>query len=288
MKHVVDQLIEERAERLMQHPRLWALLKRLVYPILSYKQAIKSVNTVRDMSGVDVMSWVSDQLKLKVDVTGLENIPSQGAAIVVANHPAGIADGIAMWDAVTQRRNDVRFFANRDAIRAAPGLEDVIIPVEWVDERRTRERSKETVKQMVQAFRQQNLVVIFPSGRLAQPTVKGLVEGPWMPTALGLAQKYQCPIVPIHVSGRNSWLYYLFYMIHTELRDMTIFRELLNKTGYRYQLTVGNAVAPEHFANLDSKLMADAMRQFVAEEMPKGERTFDTQSLPPAVNSNGE
>ena len=144
-----------------------------------------------------------------------------------------------MFDAFRSVREDITFFANRDAIRVSLRIwKSMIVPVEWVSERRSHERRKETVKGMARAFREQRLIVIFPSGRLAQPTLTGLKERPWQSTAVSLAHRYDCPVIPMHIRGRNSWLYYLFYILHDELRDMTLFRELLNKQGQRYQLTL--------------------------------------------------
>ena len=286
-QHIVDELIEERAERLMQHPRLWNLLKKLIYPMLNYRETVSIVNDVQALNGVQIMEYVSERLQLKLDSEGLEQIPTSGPAVVLANHPSGIADGVAVWDALKTRRSDVMIFANRDAIRAAPGLADTIIPVEWADDKKTHERSKETVKKMVTAFRAQRLIVIFPSGRLAKPTLTGLEERPWMPTAVSLAQKYKCPLIPMHLGGRNSWLFYLLYFVNTELRDMTLFRELLNKRHSTYQLTVAQPLTAAQSSG-DPKALTEALRQFVAVQMPSGERQFrePNPTLHPSV-SNG-
>lgn len=272
-KHIVDELIEERAARLMQHPLLWRFIKRVLYPVLNYEETVSIVDEVSELSGVEVMNYVSRRLNLKMQMQGLDNIPTSGAAVVLANHPSGIADGVAVWDALRTRRDDIMVFANRDAIRAAPGLADLIIPVEWVDEKKTRERSKETVKQMVSAFRSKRLIVIFPSGRLARPTLTGLKERPWMPTAVSLAQKYQCPIIPMHLSGRNSWFFYCMCVLSTELRDMTLFRELLNKSSTEYRIDVAQAISPEQACG-DHKALTIALQKFVAKDIPAGAVEF--------------
>jgi putative hemolysin len=277
-KHIVDVLIEERAAGLIARPLLWRLLRPAILPILGYRQAIEAVDHSATLSGLDIFHYVSDRIRMNVLTEGMEHIPRQGGAIIMPNHPAGIADGIAVFDALKTVRDDVIFFANRDAIRAAPGLADILIPVEWVDEKRTHGRRKETVKSMVRAFRDQRLVIIFPSGRLAQPTISGLKERPWQSTAMNLALKYDTPVIPMHVYGRNSWVYYLFYFLHEELRDMTLFRELFNKSGQTYRITVGEAFSSreqlEQFEN-DLEAMTENLRQFVAEGMPQGERRFE-------------
>lgn len=281
MPHIVDTLIEERARGLMQHPVLWSMVTRLLYPALGYRRAVRMADTVAEMGGLEIFEMLSEQLKLDIDCRGIEHIPATGSAVITPNHPTGIADGIAVFDVLRKVRSDVTFFANRDAIRFAPRLSEMIVPVEWVDDRRTHARSRETVSHLVRAFREDRLIVIFPSGRLARPTARGLVERGWTPTAVNLAQKYQCPIVPMHVRSRNSWLYYLLYAISTELRDMTLFRELLNKTGQPYRIRIAEAFDPMG----DARLITIALREFVADEMPKGAERFtvsDTDTLAPA------
>ena len=147
-KHIIDVLIEERAAGLISRPLLWRLLRPSILPILGYRQAIEAVDQTAEMSGLEVFHYVSDRIRMNVLSEGMEHIPRQGGAIIMPNHPAGIADGIAVFDALKEIRDDVIFFANRDAIRAAPGLADIIIPVEWVDEKRSHGRRKETVKSM--------------------------------------------------------------------------------------------------------------------------------------------
>lgn len=280
MPHIVDTLIEERAASLRRRPMLWGSVRRFLYPLLDYRGAIATIDTLQSYQGTEVFAWLSRRLQMSVEVKGLERLPERGLTILVANHPAGIADGIALWDAIKSRRQDITIFANRDAIRAVPGLAEVIIPVEWLEARRSRERSKETVRQMLKAFRDQRLIILFPSGRLAQPTIRGLVEREWMASAVSLAQKYDCPIVPVHIKARSSWLYYLFYFIHSELRDMTLFRELLNKSGQRYRIRIG---APFK-ARGDSQTLTRQLREFVAHRMAKGANSF----LPEASADQGQ
>ena len=52
-------------------------------------------------------------------------------------------------------------------------------------------------------------------------------------------------MVPLHITARNSALFYLFDRIHPTLRDITLFHEVLNKTRQRYRLTLGPAIDPD-------------------------------------------
>lgn len=270
MSHIIDRLIAERAERLRRVPGLWPVLRPLLYPLLGYREARDLADRIARMNGLDAMRCLSDTLKLDVHCEGLGRIPARGLAVVTPNHPSGIADGIALFDALTSVREDLSIFANRDAIRVAPGLAEVIVPVEWMETRRDTARRRETVRGMVDAFRRERLVVIFPSGRLARPTLRGLVERDWQPSALSLALRYRAPVIPVHISGSNSWLYYLFYAIHSELRDMTLFRELLNKRGLSYALRIGEPFQPQG----DAVELTRQLRRFVTADLASGRDHF--------------
>lgn len=270
MQHIVDQLIEERATQLRKHPRIWHWVQTYLYPVFGYDETIALVDYVQDMSGFDIFEHVSRLLNMDVSVEGLEHLPSTGRAVLVCNHPAGIADGIAVFDAIKAVRPDVTFFANRDAVRCAKHLTDIIIPVEWMEEKRNHSKSKEMVKHMLRAFKDERLIVIFPSGRLARPTPWGLVEREWLPSGVSLAQRYKCPIVPMHIRGKNSLLYYFLWFLNTELKDMTLFRELLKKRGQRYELQLGKPI----LSDLDPDQLSPALREFVTTRLRRGETDY--------------
>ncbi len=86
--------------------------------------------------------------------------------------------------------------------------------------------------------------MIFPSGALANMTWHGLVDKPWESSAAMLAKKYDAPVIPLQIRAKNSWLYYLFSWTNSELRDITLFHELLNKKGQTFNLTFGESIPP--------------------------------------------
>lgn len=97
-----------------------------------------------------------------VTVQGLEHVPATGPAIVVANHPTGIADGVVLFGALAQRRPDLFIFTNADALRVLPQLEAVLAPVEWRPEKRSHKQNRETLAYAHRAFGAGRMAVIFP------------------------------------------------------------------------------------------------------------------------------
>ena len=190
------------------------------------------------MDGKTVLETLSNFLGQRLVVSGLEHVPPAGRVIAVANHPTGLADGIAVHAALRRARPDLWILANADAIRAAPGLADTIVPVEWVPDKRSHSRTKEMLRATSRVMAAEQLLVIFPSGRLSYFSWRGLSERPWQATVVALARKFDAPILPMRLVARNSALFYAFSKISNELRDITLFHELLNKRNRLYEIQI--------------------------------------------------
>ncbi|WP_105372736.1 GNAT family N-acetyltransferase [Neorhizobium huautlense] len=242
--HIVDTLISERGQRIVHNP-LWPVMRPFLYTLLRYGRAIEFANDISNLNGFQCFEYMSDLLRLDVRVQNAERIPEKGGFILVSNHPTGIADGVAVFDLLKSRRPDMMVFANRDAVRVNPRFAEMIIPVEWREEYKSKLKTRETLVLTNKTVEDGKAMVLFPSGRIAYWAEGKLNERPWKTSAVGLARKYNLPILPIHMRARNSGLFYWFAKWSTELRDMTVFYELLNKKGNRFDFTVGQMIPPE-------------------------------------------
>jgi len=268
-KPIVDILIEERAPKLAGS-WAWPLVRQPLYQALHYPQARAMADAIAPMGGAAAMEHISDLLALDVTARGLEHVPATGRLVVVANHPTGIADGIALYDKLKGPRPDLLFYANSDAHRVCPRFDEALIPVEWVKTKRTRERTRLTLQMTREAMEAERCLAIFPAGVLARRDTQGvLTDKPWMPTAISVAQKYEAPVVPAHVSGPWSTLFHFFNGFSPELRDITLFHELLNKKGRRFSLTFGRAIPPERLAGQAAEPITEALKTFVERTLPR-------------------
>ena len=242
--HIIEELIAERATKLMSRKHLFPIIRPLLYRILAYDAAVFMADALREKSGNDSFQMISDRLNPRLGIKGLNNLPDKGRCVVIANHPTGLADGLAVFQGIKDRRPDLIILANADALRVMPKARDLIIPVEWVKTKRNVTKTRQTLVDIRTALNEERCLVIFPSGALAKMTWRGLVDKPWESSAAMIARKYKAPIIPLNLKARNSWLYYFFAKVNGELRDITLFRELLNKRYQPFQLTFGDAVDP--------------------------------------------
>jgi putative hemolysin len=246
--HIIDDLIAERATKLMSRRRIFALIRPLLYRLLAYQDAVDMADFMADKTGHESFEMMAKRLTPKLDIKGLHHIPETGRCVVIANHPTGLADGVAVYEALKEKRPDLLFLANADAMRVIPKAVDLIIPVEWVKTKRNMSKTRKTLVDMREALKDERCLVIFPSGSLARITLKGLVDRPWESSAAMVAKKYGAPVVPLRIKAHNSWLYYFFSYVNNELRDITLFRELLNKRNQAFMMTFFAPIPPQNIS----------------------------------------
>lgn len=265
--HIVDVLIEERAPKLSGSPA-WPVLRPLLHALLGYDKARRMADAIAPMDGKGALDFVSDLLGIDVVVSGLHHLPRTGRVIIVGNHPTGIADGVAVYDALKAARPDIIFYANSDAHRVCARFDETLIPVEWVPAKRTRDRTRLTLTMTKAVMEAERALMVFPAGKLARRDEHGVLTDPvWMPTAVSVAVKYEAPIIPVHVEGPWATLFHFFDRFSPELRDITLFHELLNKSGRRFNVTIGRPISPDTLDG-DAAVASAAIKAYVERNLP--------------------
>jgi len=245
MQEKIDPLIAERAPWLFSGRPHHRLARAGLHRLLGYRKTLAIGAALEHLPTPAIMATMAEMLARDVEAKGLENLPADGPALIVANHPTGIADGIILWSIVARIRPDLFIYTNSDILRVLPQMADLIVPVEWRLEKRTHAKTRETMTLTRAALEAGRLGVIFPSGRLAKRRGLRLHEREWMPSAAMIARKFDVPVIPVNIRARNSALFYLFDFIHPTLRDITLFHETLNKARQPYRVTLGRPI-PAH------------------------------------------
>ena len=88
-----------------------------------------------------------------------------------------------------------------------------------------------------------------------------------MSSALSIARKYDAAVVPLHLTGPWSTLFHFFNRFSQELRDITLFHELLNKRGRQFSLIVGPPIAAETL-DPDAAAATLALKHYVEQVLP--------------------
>ncbi|MFV0300438.1 MAG: 1-acyl-sn-glycerol-3-phosphate acyltransferase [Paracoccus sp. (in: a-proteobacteria)] len=262
MKARIDPLIEERAPWFYSGRAHLALARSAMMWLLRYPQTLRLAAEFRDLPTAEIMRRMQALMVRDVQVEGMAHLPASGPALIVANHPTGIADGIVLHALVGRVRDDLFIYANHDMIRVLPQTAELIAPVEWRLDKRTHAKTRATMDYTRAALAAGRIGLIFPSGRLAKRRWLTLHERPWMASAAMIARKFAVPVIPLRIRARNSALFYALDRIHASLRDVTLFNEVLNKAGQPYRITVGAPIDPASLPRSSEEAIA-ALRDAV-------------------------
>lgn len=169
----------------------------------------------------------------------LNNIPSEGRVLIVANHPIGSLDGLALLKMVHSIRPDVRIVANELLSKVEP-LQSLFLPVKVFSS--GRENYRNQYKAMLNALKKEEALIIFPAGEVSRIKPNGVRDGLWKPGFLKLAKRTKSPILPILVDAKNSTLFYSLSLLFKPLGTAMLVREMFNKEDHELQFHIGHAI----------------------------------------------
>lgn len=219
---------------------------------LTREQEINSfLRENQGITGIDFIDRIFDYFDFSYTISQRErdNIPSQGRLIIIANHPIGSLDGLALLHLVSKVRKDVKIVAN-DMLMAFEPLHELLLPLDNM----TRSTYKQSYKNIIAALNDEQAVIIFPAGEVSRASPQGIRDGKWQAGFLHFARKAKAPLLPIFVSAKNSWLFYTTSMIFKPLATALLAHEMFNKHSAEIKFRVGEAIP--HSA-LESNQLAD-------------------------------
>ena len=125
-----DDLLHQYYPRLNTRPLLGPPVRGFLRRILHEQRFSEFTSQYPDLVGMDFVEQVLESFQFSYAVTEREreNIPVSGRLVIVANHPIGTLDGLALLKLVHDVRPDVRIVAN-DVLASVQALQPCLLPV---------------------------------------------------------------------------------------------------------------------------------------------------------------
>ena len=215
------------------------------------------------LRGFAFLDKLLHHFKFNYQVSGdsINHIPSEGRLLIVANHPLGTLDGLALLKLVRSVRPDVRIVANRVLLHMEH-LQSVFLPIDVLTDKQSL---KQSYKAMLQALENDEAIIIFPAGEVARITPKGIVDGPWQNGFIKLAKTSYSPVLPIYIKAKNSALFYSLSMLYKPLGTFMLVSEMFNKKHQDIKFKIGAPVPAHAFfdAKESNKILSRRFRKHV-------------------------
>lgn len=200
----IDEILRSKAgQKAKRIPRfIVAWLKRRLHQ----DQVNDFLRIIGDKEGVPWLKGCLDFLDTKLEVKGLENLPSDADGrrfTFVSNHPLGGQDGVALGYVLgTHYDGRIKYLVN-DLLMFLPGLAPLCIPIN-----KTGKQSRQFPAMVEAGFSGDDHILMFPAGLCSRRRHGVIRDLPWNKTFITKSVQHQRDVVPIYFSGRNSNKFY--------------------------------------------------------------------------------
>lgn len=203
--------------------------------------------------GFDFVEAVLEYFNFSYTVSSKDktHIPSSSRVIIIANHPLGALDALALIALVKEVRSDIKVLAN-DVLMQIEPLSNLLIPIDNLSGSAT----KDSIKKIYEALENDEALIIFPSGEVSRAQPTGIKDTKWKKGFLKFAQKTNSPILPVFIDAKNSPLFYTLSMINKKISTFLLAREMFKKRSKVINFKVGEPIA---YKTLQKSQFSDAM-----------------------------
>ncbi|WP_157352071.1 GNAT family N-acyltransferase [Aliarcobacter butzleri] len=229
------------------------------------------------LKGFDFVDAVLDYFDFDYTVSSndLQNIPSTGKVIIIANHPLGGLDALCLLKLVGQIRKDVKILAN-DFLVGFEALHSLMIPLDNFKDR----QSKESIKKIYEALKNEEAIIIFPAGEVSRATPKGVKDPAWNKGFLNFAKNSNSAILPIFLDAKNSKTFYTISLINKTFSTLLLSNEMFNKKSKNINIKIGQIIPSENITpkGLNKDFLVNLYKKHLY-ALKKGKKSFfQTQS----------
>ena len=200
------------------------------------------INLNHDKTGVPFINGVLKSWNIRTEILDEDNIPSSGRFVFVANHPVGAIDALAFFSMIYKSFPEVVSPSN-EMLARIPNLRPLMLGINVFGK-----NTRETTEKINDLFESDVQIMMFPSGEVSRRT-KGVISDPvWQKSFISKAIRYKRDIIPVHINGRNSDLFYnvanlrKFLGIKMYIETIMLPREMIRQRNSSFRLTIGKVI----------------------------------------------
>jgi putative hemolysin len=244
----VDQVLSDHYPAFHRSPFFSATVQPMLRKLLREDDFTRFAERYPYLKGMDFVEQALEHFSFSYTVADRdrENIPPSGKVVIVANHPLGSLDGLALLKLIHEVRSDVRIVANNLLSYIRP-LNPCMLPVNTMG---GKSSTKGQLHLIADALLNEQAVIIFPAGEVSRFTLSGVKDGTWHKGFLKIAAKAKAPVLPVHIGGKNSLGFYAASMLYRPLSTALLVNEMFRQNRCRIKFTVGEIIPYRMYRDL--------------------------------------
>ncbi|CAK0765139.1 Lysophospholipid acyltransferase family protein [Gammaproteobacteria bacterium] len=237
----VEQALTAKFPGFFEHqPRLVTTPLLKFFRLLFHEREINQfLGENRGIGAFELVEKVLGYFNFGYAVSNLDrdNIPAVGRLVIVANHPLGALDALALIRLVSEVRRDLKVVAN-DLLMHIEPLRPLLLPVDNF----AGGTRRDGIQRILEALEREEAVIFFPSGEVSRAGPTGIRDGKWKSGFLNFAVKSGAPLLPVHIDARNSLLFYGLSTLYKPLAAVLLVHEMFKQHSKLVRFRVGEPI----------------------------------------------
>ncbi|MCM2474850.1 glycerol acyltransferase [Rhizobium sp. CG5] len=200
-----------------------------------------------------------DLIDVRLDLQGQwppANLPD-GPLVIIANHPFGIGDGIAVLAMAEELGRPFRVLINNELLKV-PEILPYSLPVSFEETKEALAVNMQTRHEAVRLLKEGVTVIVFPAGGVATAK-KGFGRAqdlPWKIFPAKLIQAAKANVIPVYFEGQNGALFHIASKLSMTLRISLLIREFRRLSGSTITARIGSVITWDEMSKQsDRKLL---------------------------------
>jgi putative hemolysin len=189
-------------------------------------------------------------------------VPRHERLVVIANHPYGLLDGIAICALAEKLGRPFKILAHSQLMRV-PELMPYFLPIDFNETEEAVHNNIEARRCALDALRAGETIVIFPAGGVSTAPLKLPLKRfaraddlPWKNFAYRLIRSAQATVLPLYFVGQNGPMFHAASKFSLAWRIALLVGELNKRRGKPLHVTVGRPIPWKELATIPSAALA--------------------------------
>lgn len=272
----VDQVVTDNLPTIEKKPWLAKPVKAILKSLLHEQKFQNFEQQYPHLTGFDFVEQCLTYLNVSYSArdSERENIPRKGRCVIIANHPIGSIDGLALIKLVSDVRKDVKVVVNSLLMTLKP-LQLILLPVNNMGGK----TPKENLKAVNSHLNNDGVIIVFPAGEVSRLRPAGVRDTKWHSGFLRFAQQAKAPIVPVYIDAKNSAAFYGVSMMYKPASTLLLVDEMFKQQQRDIPMRIGRQIPYDSYrqVNVDIKSKTKLFKRHLYRIKKDNADVFTTQ-----------